>query len=95
MTTRTLSARLSALEARGVPLEGPTIVEIVFIRAKDGRPGGARTDWDAHAAAVIVNHTRYAVGADETAHQAVERIVAAMNPPPAGVVAYVPSSGPA
>lgn len=89
MTVRTLSARLSALEARGATAAGPLIIEIVFVGAKDGRTDGRRTDWDAHSEAVLVNGTRFAVAADETAHQAVERIVAGMHPQPHAVIARV------
>jgi hypothetical protein len=95
VTTRTLSARLGALEARGPAADGPLIIEIVVVGARDGRPDGTRTDWDAHSDAVVVGGKRYAVGADETAHQAVERIVADMCPQPHGVVALVARDGPA
>lgn len=90
VTARTLSARMSALESRGAPAGGPFVAEIVFIDAVSGW----RTDWDAHADAVIVNGTRHPVGDDETAHQAVERIVAAMHPRPHVVVALVEQDGP-
>lgn len=89
MTGRSLPARLAALEARSVPAGASLIIEIVLVGATDGRSDGQRTDWDAHADAVIVNGTRHRIGADETAHQAVERIVAAMRPQPHGVVALV------
>jgi hypothetical protein len=66
---------------------GPVIIELVIVGAKDGRPDGRRTDWDAHAPEVVVNGTRHPVGADETAHQAVQRIVAMTG---GAAVAYVP-----
>lgn len=85
-----LRTRLAALEARGTPAEGPVIALITFVGAKDGKPDGTRTDWDAHVPEVVVGNVRHAVGADETAHQAVQRIVAAMDPQPHGVVAHIP-----
>jgi hypothetical protein len=88
----TLRARLSALESCVVSDGDPVIILLTFVGAVEGRPDGTRTDWHAHAEAVVVNHSRYPVGTDETAEQAVHRVVAAMNPRPAGVVAYVPTS---
>lgn len=92
MTATTLRNRLAALEARGAPADGPLIVEIVLVGAKDGRPDGRRTDWNAHAPEVVVSGARHPVGDDETAHQAVERIVAAMRPQPSAVIAYIPDT---
>jgi hypothetical protein len=91
VTHRSLPARLAALEARCLPADGPTIIEIVFLGSKDGRPDGRRTDWDAHVPAVVVNGVRHEVGADETAHQAVQRIAASL---PGAVVAYAPWDDP-
>ncbi len=90
MTGRSLPARLAALEARGLPADGPLVVEIVFVGAKDGRPDGRRTDWHAHAPEVVIAGQRHAVAADETATMAVRRVVAAMIPAPRAVVAYIP-----
>jgi hypothetical protein len=90
VTATTLRNRLAALEARGAPADGPLIIKIVLVGAKDGRPDGRRTDWGERAPEIVVNGTPHPVGADETAHQAVERIVAAMRPPPNVVVATIP-----
>ena len=89
----TLRTRLSALESCVVSDDEPVIMFLTFVGAAEGRPDGTRTDWHAHAEKVVVNHSRYPVGADETAEQAVHRVVAAMNPRPAGIVAYVPTTG--
>jgi hypothetical protein len=89
VTVTTIRNRLAALEARGAPADGPLIIKIVLVGAKGGRPDGRRTDWNAHAPEVVVSGTPHPVGADETAHQAVERIVAAMRPQPHGFVALV------
>ena len=95
MSARNLSSRLQTLEAQGTAARDPIIIEIVIVGAKDGRPDGTRTDWHAHADEVIVNRMRHKVHAEETAHQAVERIVAAMRPQPHGAVAMVPRDTPA
>ena len=87
MIRTSLRSRLEALEARSVPADGLPVVEIVFVGAKDGRPDGRRTDWHAHVPAVVVNGAQHAVGADETAHQAVQRIAATL---PGAAVAFVP-----
>ena len=91
-TPRSLPARVAALEARGLPADGPLIIEIAFLGAKDGRPDGRRTDWHAHVPAVVVNGAQHAVGADETAHQAVQRIAATL---PGAAIAYIPWEMPA
>jgi hypothetical protein len=87
MTLRSLPARLAALETQGMTVTGPVIIELVIVGAKDGKPDGRRTDWGAHVPEVIVNDTRHPVGADESAHQAVQRIAATLG---RNVVAYVP-----
>jgi hypothetical protein len=83
----TLHGRLEALEARpGLRDADPLVMLVSFVAARTGE----RAAWDTHVPEVVVGGVRHPVAADETAQQAVDRIVATMTPPPRAVIACIP-----
>jgi hypothetical protein len=82
-----LRGRLEALESRpGLQDAEPLVMFVTFVSARTGE----RAPWDSRVPEVVVAGERHPVAADETARQAVDRVVSGMSPSPRAVVALIP-----
>jgi hypothetical protein len=83
-----LRNRLEALEScPGLGRDEPLIMFVTFVGATNGKPNGDKTRWDAWMPAVYVGHELHEVHKGESGEEAVQRIVAAMQPQPSAVIA--------